>query len=45
MQRLSEAGRLVWAPKLGAQITGVLMQNNSHLIISSTQIRLHVLMY
>ena len=40
----SDAGIQVWVLKLGAQIKGELMQNNiSHLIISSTQLRLHVL--
>ena len=34
----------VCTPKLGAQIKGELMQSNiSHLIISSTQMRLHFL--
>ena len=34
----------IWAPKLGAQIKGELMQNNiSHLTISSTQMHLHIL--
>ena len=41
---VSDAGIPVWAPKLGDQIKGELMQNNiSHLIISSTQMRLNVL--
>ena len=44
IQRLSDTGIPVWAPKLGAQIKGELMQNNiSHLIISSSQMRQHVL--
>ena len=37
IQRLSDTGILVWAPKLGAQIKGELIQNKiNHLIISST---------
>ena len=44
-QSISDAGISVWAPKLGAQIKGELMQNNSYLIISSTQMRLHVLIH
>ena len=44
MQWLSDAGTPNRAPKLDAQIKEELMQNNiSHLIISSTQMRLHVL--
>ena len=42
-QSLSDADIPVWGPKLGSQIKGELMQNNNHLIISSTQMRLHVL--
>ena len=43
IQGLSDAGMPVWVSKLGAQIKGELMQSNSYLIISSTQVRLHVL--
>ena len=44
IQRLSDTGIPAWAPKLGAQIKGELMQNKiSLLIISSTQIRQPVL--
>ena len=44
MQWLSDAGTPNRAPKLGAQIKEELMQSNiSRLIISSTQMRLHVL--
>ena len=46
MQWLSDTGTPNRGPKLGAQIKEELMQNNiSHLIISSTQMRLHVLGY
>ena len=44
IQSLSDAGIPAWAPKLSAQIKGELMQNNiSYLIMSSTQMRLHIL--
>ena len=44
IQGLSDAGIPVWVPKLGAQIKEELMQRNIiNLIISSTQMRLHVL--
>ena len=44
IQNLSDAGIPVCAPKPGAQIKWELMQKNiSHLMISSTQMRLHVL--
>ena len=43
IQSLSNAGIPVWATKVGAQIKVELMQNNiCHLIISSMQMRLHV---
>lgn len=43
-QNLYDAGIPVWPPKLGAQIKGELMQNNiTHLIVSSMQMRQHVL--
>ena len=45
IQRLSDVGIPVWAPKLGAQIKGERMQNNNSHLISSTQMRLHVLRY
>ena len=46
IQNLSHAGIPLWAPKLGAQTKGELMQINiSHLMISSTQMGLHVLRY
>ena len=39
-----DTGIPVWAPKLGVQIKGELMQNNiTHLIISLMQMRQHVL--
>ena len=44
IRRLSDTSIPVWAPKLGVHIKGELIQSNiSHLIISLTQIRLHVL--
>ena len=44
IQSVSDAGIPAWAPKLSAQIKGELMQNNiSYLIMSSTQMRLHIL--
>ena len=43
IQSLSNASIPVWATKVGAQIKVELMQNNiCHLIISSMQMRLHV---
>ena len=39
------AGIPVWAPKLCVQIKGKLMQNNISYLISSMQIRVHVVRY
>ena len=43
IQNLSDAGIPIWAPKLGAQIKGELMQNYISHLISSTQMGLHIL--
>ena len=46
IQRLPDASIPVWASKLCAQIKEKLMQNNiNYLIISSMQMRLHLLRY
>ena len=43
IQKVLDAGIPVWAPKPCAQIKGKLVQNSSsYLIISSTQMHLHV---